>query len=90
MLSSISFAMFRTLFNISISHTCDKNIPFYSCLRFFCLGFLVSVLGLYSCLKLSIIAIYRISVTTFITSGLGLQLQNVVSILDKQKKMLRF
>ena len=30
--------------------TCDKNIPFYGCLRFFCLGLLVSVLGLYSCL----------------------------------------
>ena len=37
---------------------------------------LVSVLGLYSCLKLSIIAIYRISATTFTTSGLGLQLKN--------------
>ena len=24
------------------SHTWDKNIPFYGCLRFFCLGLLVS------------------------------------------------
>ena len=49
---------------IYISHTCDKNIPFYGCLTFFCLGLPVSVLGLNSCLKLSINAIYRISGTT--------------------------
>ena len=63
--------------------TRDKNVLVYGCLRFFCLGLLVSVLGLYSCLQLSIIAIYRISGTTFTTFGLGLHLQNFLSILEK-------